>query len=155
VSRSVRRRSVLLGVAICAVLAGPVSFAQASDNTLRATLNSYAPKIVTDESAVKSGLSRYGKHKVKPLVHALNHEVADLHALKSALAHDSGSSAKGRKAKADIVKGLALIAKAYTALRHDVQLAHGGPVPSAKVSAAVHTDLKGRAKLLAGLKLLK
>jgi hypothetical protein len=146
---------VLSGVAICAVLAGPISLAEASDNTLRATLNSFAPKIVTDEAAVKSGLSGYGKHKVKPLVHALNHEVADLHALKSALAHDSGSSAKGCKAKGDIVKGLGLIAKAYTALRHDVQVAHGAPVPASKVSAAVQTDLKGRAKLLAGLNLLK
>jgi hypothetical protein len=80
--------------------------------------------------------------------------VTDLHALKSRLSKESPSSAKGAKAKTDIIKGLGLIATAYSALRHDVQVAHGGPVPSAKVNTAVRTDRKGRAKLLAGLKLL-
>jgi hypothetical protein len=121
---------------------------------MRMTLNNYAPKIASDESAVKSGLQGYSKGKVKPLTRALKHEVTDLHALKSMLAHESPSSAKGAKAKTDIVKGLGLIATAYSALRKDVQAAHGGPVPAAKVDAAVRTDKKGRTKLLAGLKLL-
>jgi hypothetical protein len=153
VPRSVRRL-VLSGVAVCAVLGGPVAAAQASDNTLKSTLNAYAPKIKHDEAAVKAGLNEYSKGKVRPLVRALNHEVADLHALKRALAHESGSSRKGRRAKRDIVQGLGLIASAYTALRQDVQAAHGGPVPVAEVNAAVHTDRQGRTKLLAGLKLL-
>jgi hypothetical protein len=154
VPRSVRRLSLLSGVALCAILGGPIAGAQASDNTLRATLNSYGPKIVKDEKAVSNGLSEYPKGKSKPLIRALTHEVKDLHALKSKLAHESASSASGRKAKADIVKGLGLIAKAYSALNQDVQAAHGGPVPKAKVTAAVNTDKKGRAKLVAGLHLL-
>jgi hypothetical protein len=145
---------LLSGVALCAVLGGPIALAQASDNTLRATLNSFAPKIVTDENAVKNGLIGYPQGRVKPLVHALTHEVSDLHSLKRKLAHDSASSANGAKAKADIVRGLGLIATAYGALRRDVQNAHGGPVPRSQVTAAVNTDKKGRAKLLAGLKLL-
>jgi len=152
--RAIRRCSVLSGIALCAVLGGPIAVAQASDNTLRATLNSYSQRIVKDENAVKNGLIGYPKGKVKPLVRALTREVADLHSLKKKLAHDSASSAKGRKAKADIVKGLGLIATAYGALRHDVQVAHGGPVPQSKVNSAVATDKKGRKKLLAGLKLL-
>ena len=67
---------------------------------------------------------------------------------------ESASSAAGSKGKKDIVKGLTLIANAYGALRHDVQVANGGPVPASKVNAAVSTDKKGRKKLLAGLKLL-
>ena len=152
--RAIRRCSVLLGVALCAVLGGPLAVAQASDSSLRATLNSYAPKIVKDENAVKNGLVGYPQGRVRPLVRALNHEVADLHALKTKLAGESASSAKGRMAKADIVKGLGLIATAYGALRKDVQDAHGGPVPRAKVNAAVATDKKGRRQLLAGLHLL-
>lgn len=148
------RCSVLLGVALCAVLVGGVGVAQASDNTLRATLNAYAPKIVKDENAVKNGLIGYPKGKVRPLIRALNHEVADLHKLRSKLNHESASSAKGRKAKKDIVRGLSLIANAYGALRKDVQAAHGGPVAKSKVNAAVATDKKGRKKLLAGLHLL-
>jgi len=151
---AVRRFSVLSGVALCAILGGPIAVAQASDNTLRATLNSFAPKIVKDENAVRKGLNGYPHGKVKPLVKALNHEVADLHTLKSKLSHEHASSARGRKGKNDIVNGLALIAKAYGALRSDVQTAHGGPVPRSQVTAAVNTDKKGRSKLLAGLHLL-
>jgi hypothetical protein len=154
VPHAVRRCSVLTGVALCAVLIGGVGVAQASDNTLRATLNAYAPKIARDENAVKNGLIGYPKGKVKPLVRALNHEVADLHALQKKLATEHASSARGKKAKTDIVKGLSLIASAYTALRKDIQAAHGGPVPKSKVNAAVATDQKGRKKLLAGLNLL-
>jgi hypothetical protein len=154
VPRAIRRCSVLSGVALCAVLVGPVAVAQASDNTLRSTLNTYAPRIQKDENAVKNGLVGYPQGKVRPLVRALNHEVGDLHALRNKLSHESGSSAKGRKAKTDIVKGLSLIANAYGALRKAVQAAHGGPVPTAKVNAAVATDKKGRKKLLAGLHLL-
>jgi hypothetical protein len=88
------------------------------------------------------------------LVRALNHEVADLHTLRSKLNHERASSARGGTAKKDIVRGLSLIANAYGALRKDVQAAHGGPVAKSKVNAAVKTDKRGRAKLLAGLHLL-
>ncbi|HTU86768.1 MAG TPA: hypothetical protein VMF57_14410 [Solirubrobacteraceae bacterium] len=152
--RSVGRRWVLSGVVAFAVLAGPVAAAQASDNDLRQTLNTYAPKIVKDENAVKKGLKEYPKGKSKPLVKALNHEVSDLHSLKKALTHESASSTKGRKGKKDIVKGLGLIATAYGALSRDVQAAHGGAVPASEVNAAVSTDKQGRTKLLAGLHLL-
>jgi hypothetical protein len=145
---------VLSGVALCALFVGGVGVAQASDNTLRATLNAFAPKISKDENAVRNGLIGYPQGKIRPLVRALNHEVGDLHNLKNKLSHERASSAKGRKAKNDIVKGLSLIASAYGALRSDVQAAHGGPVPKSKVNAAIATDKKGRKKLLAGLHLL-
>ena len=148
------RRILLSGVVVCGILAGPIAAAQASDNSLRSTLNSYAPKIVKDENAVRNGLNGYPRGRVKPLVHALTHEIGDLHSLKSKLAHESASSAAGAKGKKDIVKGLALIANAYGALRNDVKVANGGPVPKSKVVAAVNTDKEGRKKLLAGLNLL-
>jgi hypothetical protein len=154
VPRSVRRRCVLPGLVLCAVLAGPVAVAQASDNDLRSTLNAFAPKIVKDENAVKKGLNEYPKGKSKPLLTALAHEVSDLHALNKALAHESASSAKGKKGKKDIVKGLGLIASAYRSLHKDVQAAHGGAVPAPEVNKAVATDKTGRKKLLAGLHLL-
>jgi hypothetical protein len=132
-----------------------VAIAQASDNTLKGTLNRYGPKIVSDEHAVKNGVTvQYPRGHWKKLTRALKHEVADLRALKRTLAHERASSARGRRAKTLIVKGLNLIANAYGALRHDVLAVHGGPVPRAKVNAAVKTDQKGRSKLLAGLHLL-
>jgi hypothetical protein len=145
---------VLTGVALCAVLGGGVGVAQASDATLKTTLNNYAPKIVKDENAVKNGIVGYPKGRVRPLIRALNHEVGDLHKLQSKLIHEKASSARGKKGKTDIVKGLGLIANAYGALRSAVQAAHGGPVAKAKVNAAIATDKKGRKKLNAGLKLL-
>ena len=152
--RGVRRFSLLSGVALCAVLGGAIAVAQASDNTLKQTLNSFGPKIVKDENAVKKGLEGYPKGEVTPLTRALRHEVGDLNALKSQLSHESASSVAGAKAKTDIIKGLGLIASAYAALRNDVLAAHGGPVPAAQVNAAVNTDKEGRKKFLAGLKLL-
>ena len=152
--RGVRRFSLLSGVALCAVLGGPIAAAQASDNTLKQTLNNFAPKIVKDENAVTKGLHEYPQGKVRPLTRALKHEVGDLHTLKSRLSHESASTASGAKAKKDIIKGLGLIASAYGTLRKDVLAANGGPVPAAQVTAAVNTDKKGRKKFLAGLKLL-
>jgi hypothetical protein len=155
VPRVVRRFALLSGVALCAILGGPIALAQASDNTIKGTLNNFAPKIVKDESAVTKGLHEYPQGKVTPLTRALKHEVGDLHALKSKLLRDSASSSTGAKAKKDIVKGLSLIASAYSTLRKDVLAAHGGPVPAAQVNAAVNTDKQGRKKFLAGLNLLK
>ena len=125
-----------------------------NDNSLRATLNSFGPKIAKDENAIKKGLQEYPQGQLSPLTRALQHEVADLDALKSQLSHESASSAAGAKAKTEIIKGLGLIASGYAALRKNVLAAHGGPVPAAKVNAAVNSVKEGRKKYLAGLKLL-
>jgi hypothetical protein len=160
----VRRFSLLSGLALCAILGGPIAIAQASDSTIKSTLNHYAPIICAhqttsgrctkgEEAAVTNGLDGYPATR-KRLVRALGREIATLHTLKRKLISESASSAAGAKGKKDIVKGLTLIANAYGALRTDVKVANGGPVPVAKVNAAVSTDVKGRKKLLAGLKLL-
>jgi hypothetical protein len=154
VPRRVRRFSLLSAVALCAGLGGAIAVAQASDNTLKQTLNSFAPKIVEDESAVTKGLNGYPNGKVMPLTHALQHEVGDLRTLKSRVSLESASSASGATAKKEIIQGLGLIASAYGTLRDDVLAASGGPVPVAQVTAAVNTDKKGRKKFLSGLKLL-
>lgn len=153
--RAIRRCSLLSGVALCAVLAGPVALAQATDNTLRVTLNSYATKITNDERAVKNGLAQYPKGHWKVFTRALKHEVGDLRSLKGKLAHERASTRRGAKAKKEVMRGLGLIAAAYAALRQDVLAVHGGAVPASKVNAAIATDNKGRKKLKAGLRLLR
>lgn len=153
--RSVRRRWVLPGLVLCAVLAGPIAAAQASDNDIRSTLNQYGPKIVKDENAVKKGIHvDYPQGKWHALVHALKHEISDLHALNKALKSETASSATGAMGKKDVIKGLGLIASAYGALDQDILAVHGGGVPASKVDAAVATDTKGIKKLRAGLHLL-
>lgn len=152
--RLLRRVSVLSGITLCAILGGQVAVARASDNNLRRTINAFTPKIAKDEKAIRSGLKGYPQRKVKPLVRALKHEVTDLHALRSKIKQESASSARGRKAKLDIVKGLGLIASAYDTLRKDVQAAHGGAVPMGKLKAVTNTGRRGRTKFRAGLHLL-
>lgn len=153
--RAIRRSSVLSGVALFVLLVGGVGVAQANNNTLRLTLNHYAPKIVKDENVVSNGVHvQYPQGHWIRLTRALKHEVSDLHALNKKLLHESASSARGRKGKTLIVNGLKLIATAYSSLRRDILAVHGGPVAASKVKAAVKTDKKGRSKLLAGLNLL-
>jgi hypothetical protein len=124
-----------------------------NDNSLRATLNSFAPRILKDENAVKKGLAGY-PGKARPLTRALQHEVGDLRALESQLSQESASSPAGAQAKNDIIQGLGQIASGYSALRKDVLAAHGGRVPAAQVTAAVNTIKEGRKNLHAGLTLL-
>jgi hypothetical protein len=153
--RSVRGRSLPVAVIACACLAGPVAGAQASNTTIVNTLNSYGPKLDHDEAAVLNGLADYQDGRAAPLIKALRHEVADIHALRGALSPESTSSTAGATGKQDVLTGLKRIAKAYGALASDVQKAsHGTPVPKAKVQAAITTDKKGRRELKAGLKLL-
>jgi hypothetical protein len=154
------------GILTCHLYAGPVYTITVAalqpqgptpitgDDMLRATLNSFGPKIAKDENAIKKGLKGYPKGKFRPLTRALQHEVGDLQAVTSRLSHESASSASGAQAKTEIIKGLGLIASAYAALRKDVLTAHGGTVPAAKVTSAVNTDKEGRKTFQAGLKLL-
>lgn len=152
----VRRCSALSVVGTCAVLAGPMSSAQASDNAIRATLTSYNAKILHDEAAVLNGIATYQKNSQSaPLVKALSHEVSDLRKLKGKLSRETGSTARGRRGKADVAAGLGLIAKSYGTLARDFTGASASnPVPRAELLAALATDKKGRAKIKAGVKLL-
>jgi len=139
---------------MCAVLAGPIAVAHASDNDILATLNAYGPKIKKDESAIKKGLNEYQKSS-RPLTRALKHEVSDLRALNKALRHESASSAKVRKAKKDFIEGFGLIASAYSSLRAEILAVHGGAISASEFDAVRATDTKGRHKVNAGLKLIQ
>jgi hypothetical protein len=146
---------VLSGLALCALLVGPLTAAHATDNTLRLTLNSYAKRIQNDELAIKNGIDvQYPLGHWKKLTRAIKHEVGDLRSLKRKLVPERASTARGRKAKKEIVKGLSLIASAYESLRQDILAVHGGAVPASQVNAAIAIDKKGRKKLKAGIKLL-
>ena len=138
-----------------AVFAGPIGVAHASDDTMRGTLNHYAPKIVRDEHAVNKGGKEYSLGQIRALPRALKHEVRDLRALRATLVGESPSTVAGALAKTKMVTGLGLIARAYSAFRRDLLAAKGGLVPDSEFNAAVRTDTRGRHKFLAGLKLLR
>ena len=146
---------MLSGVALCAVLVGPVAIAQASDNTLGGRSTAMPPRSPTTKHAVKNGIDvQYPRGHWKVLTRALKHEVGDLHSLTGKLGRERASTRRGAKAKKEIVRGLSLIANAYAALRRDVLAVSGGAVPASQVNAAIATDQKGRKKLKAGLHLL-
>jgi hypothetical protein len=150
----VRRFAILSCVALFAVVSGLGAVARANDNDLRGTVTKYVPNIVKDEQTLKNALHKYAHGRAKPLVRALNREVGDLDTLRSHVKREAASSARGRQAKTLVLKGLRLMAAAYTRLRKDIQAAHGGPVPVAKVKAAVSIRTRGRTNLLDGAKLL-
>jgi hypothetical protein len=155
-NRRLRRSPVLSAIAVCAILAGPVAAVQASDSSVRATIDAYNGRIAKDEARIVTTAAIYNKtHRPMPLVTALNHEVGDLRALQGKLAHESATTTRGRNGKNDVVKGLGLIATGYTALAKDVRAAGAQrPVSAAQVSAARSADRKGHNLVVAGLKLL-
>ena len=151
----IRRFSVLSCVTVFGVVGGLVTVARANDNDLRGTLTKHVPNIVKDDETLNHGLRKYAHGRAKPLVRALNREVADLDTMRSQLKRESASSARGAKAKSLVINGLGLIASAYTRLRKDVQAAHDGTVPAAEVKVAVSMRTRGRTRLLTGAKLLR
>lgn len=155
VLRFIRRYAVSAAVGVCAVLAGPLASAHASNATIRATISNYSPRLGQDEARVARAVTTYKKHHSSALVGALRHEVTDLRALRTKLIREPASTARGRTGKTDVTQGLGLIASAYAALARDLAAAsRSRPVSRAKVLGVVATDRKGRAKLRAGLKLL-
>ena len=142
----VRRFSVLSCVTLFGVVGGIVTVARANDNDVRGTLTKDVPNIIKDEQTLKHALPKYAHGQAKPLVRALNREVADLDTMRSQLKRESASSARGAKAKSLVINGLGLIASAYTRLHKDVQAAHDGPVPAAEVKVAVSMRTRGRTK---------
>jgi hypothetical protein len=154
--RSVRRGPLLSSIAACAILAGPVAGAQASDSTIRGTIDAYNGRIANDEARILETAATYDKTRdATPLINALHHEVRDLRALRGKLARESGSSARGRRGRADVVKGLGLIATGYSALAKDVSAASASkPVTNGELEAARAADRKGHNLVITGLKLL-
>jgi hypothetical protein len=147
---------ILVAVGACGVLWGPVGVAQASNASIRAAFVAANPHLNADERAVANAVKAYRRdRRAHPVIAALRHEVRDIRALNRVIKGQVASTRRGRRAKADITKGLALIAGAYAALATDIQKAHAGhPVPASRINATVASDRRGRAKLLAGLRLL-
>jgi hypothetical protein len=156
VSPSGRGISLLSALLACGAIIGPVATAQASDATIRATLKSAHPTMQKDQVKVQDGIAIYEKrHSSTALIKALNRQATDLHALQGKLSGQSASSTKGAKGKADIVKGLGLVAKSDTGLAKALRAAHGKPVPRSQLTTAVATAKKGNRDLAAGMKLLR
>ena len=151
-----RSRLIVLAIGFCCALAGPVSTAQASNASIVNTFRAGNARLSRDETKSRAALNTYlHTHRARPVIAALRHEVRDMRALARAIRRESASSARGRRGKADITRGLMLIANAYSQLANEIKAAHSGhPVPLSKVNQTVATDRRGRSKLINGLRLL-
>ena len=99
--RSVHRRWLLSAIVVGAMLAGPVAGAQASDSTVRATIDAYNTRVAKDEARIVDTAATYDKTRnATPLVNALHREVRDLRALKAQLGRESGSTLADARAGA-------------------------------------------------------
>jgi len=154
--RFARRGPLLSSIAACAMLAGPVAGAQASDSTVRSTIDAYNGRIAQDEARIVNTAATYDRTgDATDLIGALTREVRDLRTLQGKLARESGSTARGRRGRTDVAKGLGLIATGYTALARDVRAASAQkPVTPGEVNAARAADRRGHTLVITGLRLL-
>ncbi|HEX3691252.1 MAG TPA: hypothetical protein VHV28_16240 [Solirubrobacteraceae bacterium] len=131
--------------------------AQASDATIRSAIKTAVPKIQKSQNKVLKGLTTYqSTHNPTALIKAVKSQNKALNALETKLMSQSGSTANGKKGKADVVKGLRLIVGSNNTLAKELrQSAHHAPVSKAKLKAATAADVKGNRDLNAGTKLLK
>ncbi len=151
-----RRGPLLVAIAAGAVLAGPVTGARASDAGIRATIDAYNHRVAADEARIVAAAAAYDRtRRPAPLVNALTREVRDLRALQGQLVRQPASTARGRRGRDDVVRGLGLIASGYSALAGDVRAAGASrPVTAAQVNAAQAADRRGHNLVVAGLRLL-
>ena len=125
--RSVRSWVVVAAIA-CGVLAGPIAVAQASNSSIIATFRGANGRFNRDEATLKQRLSAFAKHKTgaKPVIAALRHEVRDIRPVNRTIKGERASTAKGRRGKAAVTKGLTMIANAYSQLANALQRARAG-----------------------------
>ncbi len=124
---SFRRWLIVSAIASCGVLAGPIAVAQASNASIVATFRAANRHINADETAITNKVNAYKRdHKAGPVIAALRHEVRDIRSLNGRLKGERASTRKGARGKADITRGLALIANAYGALATDIAKARAG-----------------------------
>jgi hypothetical protein len=147
---------VVAAIAACGALVGPAGVAQASDASIASTFAAASRHLNADEAAVAKAVKRYrSSGRVRPVIAVLRREVRDIRTVRRRINRQSASTAKGRRGKTDVISGLSLIASAYAVLASDIRKAHAGhPVATSKVRAAVVRERRGRAKLVAGLRLL-
>lgn len=151
-----RRGPLLAAIAAGTVLVGPVTIARASDAGIRASIDAYNHRVAADEARIVAAAAAYNRTgRPAPLVKALTGEVRDLRTLQGRLVHQPASTARGRRGRDDVVRGLGLIASGYSALAGDVRAAGARrPVTAAQVSAARAADRRGHNLVVAGLRLL-
>jgi hypothetical protein len=139
------------------VLAGPIAVAQASNASIIATFRAANGRFNRDEATLRKALNRFSSHKTgsKPVIKALRHEVRDIRPVNRRIKGERASTARGRRGKAAVTKGLTMIANAYAQLATDLQRARQGhPVSRAQLNAISAKARNGHNKLVAGLRLL-
>jgi hypothetical protein len=148
---------VVVAAIACGVLAGPIAVAQASNASIIATFRAANGRFNSDEATLRKRLNAFAKHRTgaKPVIRALRHEVRDIRPVDRRIKGERASSAKGRRGKAAVTKGLTMIANAYSQLATDLQRAQAGhPVTRAQLNAISARARNGHNKLVAGLRLL-
>jgi hypothetical protein len=137
-------------------LAGPVTSAGASNASIKAVITSYNGVITSDEGRVLTAIgTAESTGNAAPLHVALVAEERDLHALRSKVAAQRASSARGRAGKAKFLAGIGSIVKAYRKLDKGVSELKANPAAGrADIKRSLAIVKKGRAQLNAAVKLL-
>lgn len=153
---AIRRAAAVWLVAGGLTAIGPAALAQATDASISATVRGDVPRITASQAHIDSGLARFEKsHSPTALISAVRAQNRTLSALRRRLAGQAPSSARGRRGKLDIVRGLTLIIRSNQVLIRDLhRSAHGKPTPRRELLAAVSADKRGNRDINAGARLL-
>jgi hypothetical protein len=141
----------------CGVLALTVAGAAASEASIKAAIVSFSPRIQVAEGHLLSAIGEYNTSKDPAGVEsALGTSIGVFSALKAKLAIQAAIAPHVKQAKSKVQGGLQEIISGYSRLK----VAYGEravepQAAEAEAVAAVRTTDAGRAKLTAGLSLLR
>jgi hypothetical protein len=150
------RLAACLAVA-CAVLAGPVSGAPASEASIKAVIKSYNPKILVAEGHLLSAIGEFkSTGDPVPVQAALAQSIAVLRQLESKIAAQRAVRARVKRGKAKLVRGLKAVILAYEQLSKAFGEQKASPEAAAAEAAGATTAVRrGRTELREGAKLLR
>jgi hypothetical protein len=151
-------RVAACAASLCAaIVAGPVTGAQASDASIKAAIKKAAPQILISEGHVVSAIGQYKLDRNSaPVQSALQKAIAVLRTLRSKIAAQPAVNPQVKLGKAKLEKGLHSVIVAYESLKSAFGLKLASPeAAKAEATKALETIKKGGKQLAEGVKLLR
>jgi hypothetical protein len=142
--------------ALCALLVGPVASASASDASIKKVFKQWDARLLVSEGRLETAFGEYKTiRNAAPVETALSNAIEVLRGLKNRIEHQSAVSARVKKGKAKVVKGLGGLILAYEHLKTAFNVKATSQQAAEEQAQQAKTALKhGAIEFLEGAKLL-